>query len=213
MRLDMSSLSSAVRDLIDDRLPALPRLAVALRAGQADDGIPEVDLSHGGADLDALIGDVLRLRNDLAPLSEEARRTGQYGEHYGEAYRVVTDWLAVLVDERERLLAGGHAGETELRDGQARVSPETKTRDAASRSRTRRALGPGLRPRRRAPHRRGAGLRLQTGRRGARGHRSHHRGHLVEVQAMIASARTSADQHVADEERGDANEYASAAAR
>jgi len=112
MRLDMSSLSYAARDLIDDRLPALSRLAVVLRAGQAD-GVAEVDLSHhGGADLDALIGDVLRLRNDLA----EARRTGQDGQHDGEADRVVNDWLAVLVDERERLLAGGHAGETELRD-------------------------------------------------------------------------------------------------
>jgi hypothetical protein len=111
MRLDMSSLSSAARDLIDDRLPALSRLALVLRAGQADDGIAEVDLSHhGGADLDALIGEVLRLRNDLA----QARR--QDWQHYGEADRVVNDWLAVLVDERERLLAGGHAGETELRD-------------------------------------------------------------------------------------------------
>jgi hypothetical protein len=113
MRLDMSSLSSAARELIDDRLPALARLAGALRAGQADDAIAEADLSHGGADLDTLIGDVLRLRNELA----QARRTGQHGEDYDEAERVVNDWLAVLVDERERLLAGGHAGETELRDG------------------------------------------------------------------------------------------------
>jgi hypothetical protein len=124
MRLDMSSLSSAARDLIDDRLPALPRLAAALRARQADDGIiPEGDFSHGAADLDALIGDVLRLRNDLA----QARRTGQYAEHYGEADRVMSDWLAVLVDERERLLAGGHAGETELRDGQPVREPGDET--------------------------------------------------------------------------------------
>jgi hypothetical protein len=115
MRLDMTSLSSAARDLIDDQLPALSRLAVALRAGQADDGIAEVDLGHGGAYLDALIGDVLRLGNDLAQRGETARRTGQYGEHYGEADRVVDDWLAVLVDERERLHVGGHAGEIELR--------------------------------------------------------------------------------------------------
>jgi hypothetical protein len=47
-----------------------------------------------------LIGDVLRLRNDLAQRGEQARRTGQDGEHYGEADRVVNDWLAVLVDER-----------------------------------------------------------------------------------------------------------------
>src|SRR4030095_13851170 len=103
MRLDMSSLASAARDLIDDRLPTLPGLAVALRARQADNDIPNVDLSHGAADLDALIGDVLRLRNDLAQLGEKARRTGQYGEHTGEADRVVKDWLAALVDERERL--------------------------------------------------------------------------------------------------------------
>ena len=118
MRLDMTSLSSAARDLIDDELPALSRLAIALRAGQADDGIAEVDLSHWGADLDALIGDVLKLRNDLAQWVEKARQTGQYGEHYSEADRVANDWLAVLVDERERLHAGGHAGETELRHGQ-----------------------------------------------------------------------------------------------
>jgi hypothetical protein len=110
----MTALSSAARDLIDDRLPALSELAVALRAGQGG-GIAEADVSRGGAYLDALIGDVLALRNDLAQGGEQARRTGQYGKHYGEADRVVTDWLAVLVDERERLHVGGHAGETELR--------------------------------------------------------------------------------------------------
>jgi hypothetical protein len=56
--------------------------------------------------------------NDLAQQAEKARQTGQDGDHYGEADRVLKDWLAVLVDERERLHAGGHAGETELRDGQ-----------------------------------------------------------------------------------------------
>jgi hypothetical protein len=127
MRLDTSSLSPAARDLlINDRLPALSRLAIALRAGQADDDITEVDLSHGGADLDALIGDVLRLRNDLASLGEKARAAGQYAEHYGEADRIVNGWLAMLIDERERLHTGGHAGETELRDGQPVREPRDK---------------------------------------------------------------------------------------
>jgi hypothetical protein len=80
-------------------------------------------MSHGGADLDALIGDVLRLRNELASLGEKARAAGQYEEHYGEADRIVNGWLAVLVDERERLHVGGHAGETELRDGQPEREP------------------------------------------------------------------------------------------
>jgi len=39
--LDMASLSFAARDLIDDRLPGLPRLSAALRAGQAN-GIAEL---------------------------------------------------------------------------------------------------------------------------------------------------------------------------
>jgi hypothetical protein len=122
MRLDMASLSSAARDLVDDQLPALPRVAVALRAGQAGDGIPEVDVSHGGADLDALIGDVLRLRNDLAQRGEKARRTGPHGEHYGEADRVVNDWLAALVDERERLHAGGMRARQSFAMGSPSVS-------------------------------------------------------------------------------------------
>ena len=44
-------------------------------------------------------------------------------EQYGEADRIVNGWLAVLVDERERLHVGGHAGETELRDGQPEREP------------------------------------------------------------------------------------------
>jgi hypothetical protein len=116
MRLDMTSLSSAARDLIAARLPALSLLAAVLRT-QAMEGNAELDPRHnGGADLDALIGDVLRLRNDLAHRGEMARRLGQHSEHHDEADRVANDWLAVLVDERERLHAGGHAGETELRE-------------------------------------------------------------------------------------------------
>jgi hypothetical protein len=51
----------------------------------------------------------------ISPSGASRRGTGQYGEHYREADRVVNDWLAVLIDERERLHAGGHSGETELR--------------------------------------------------------------------------------------------------
>jgi hypothetical protein len=42
----------------------------------------------------------------------------QWPRHYGEADRVVNDWLTVLVDARGRLDAGGRAGDTQLRDGQ-----------------------------------------------------------------------------------------------
>ena len=42
MRLDMTSLSSAARDLIDDELPALSRLAVALRRARPTTASPRL---------------------------------------------------------------------------------------------------------------------------------------------------------------------------
>ena len=88
-----------------------------LRASDAGDGLPELEATHdGGARLDALIGEVLRLRDELIQADQEARRTGQSGEPYRDADRVVSEWLAGLIDTRDRLHVGGHTGETELRE-------------------------------------------------------------------------------------------------